>query len=209
MNHNNNIKSIRINQLIFILISYIIGSILIRFTESYLNNLSFVRTFYIIFFIYLFQLLIQGIKFKNICLKLNNTNDKKTVLYKKYLFINFIVFMSFGLIILGLSLIGLFFSPIKYLIMVVMIIVLTFLYFMYNIRLFRLADIRFNKYKIEYIKNQIKVLWKLLLINLIFIIINVYLVNFAYYLGGIIFVFIVLLDFILTEINIGCLSIGL
>lgn len=184
MNHNNNIKSIRINQLIFILISYIIGSILIRFTESYLNNLSFVRTFYIIFFIYLFQLLIQGIKFKNICLKLNNTNDKKTVLYKKYLFINFIVFMSFGLIILGLSLIGLFFSPIKYLIMVVMIIVLTFLYFMYNIRLFRLADIRFNKYKIEYIKNQIKVLWKLLLINLIFIIINVYLVNFAYYLGG-------------------------
>lgn len=206
MNHNNNIKSIRINQLIFILISYIIGSILIRFTESYLNNLSFVRTFYIIFFIYLFQLLIQGIKFKNICLKLNNTNDKKTVLYKKYLLINFIVFMSFGLIILGLSLIGLFFSSIKYLIMVVMIIVLTFLYFMYNIRLFRLADIRFNKYKIEYIKNQIKVLWKLLLINLIFIIINVYLINFAYYLGGFIFVFIVLLDFIITEFNMNCLS---
>jgi len=59
MDYNKRMRLIRINQLIAILFSYIIGVILINFVEFYLNNLSIIKTVYIMVYIYLFQLLIQ------------------------------------------------------------------------------------------------------------------------------------------------------
>ena len=47
MDYNKRMRLIRINQLIAILFSYIIGVILINFVEFYLNNLSIIKTVYI------------------------------------------------------------------------------------------------------------------------------------------------------------------
>lgn len=211
MDYNNRIRSVRINQLITILFSYIIGIILIKFVECYLNNLSIIKTVYIVFYIYLFQFLIQAVKFRNIFAILRNDRYSKTkiCMSKNFIVINFILFLSLGIITLGLLLMSLFFSRIKYLIIAFMIIVLTFIYFMYNIKLFNLVDTRFDKYKFDYIKNEIRKLWPLLFMNLIFIIIIVCLFSFVYYLRGFLFVFVILLDFALSELNIRYLSIDL
>lgn len=211
MDYNKRMRLIRINQLIAILFSYIIGVILINFVEFYLNNLSIIKTVYIMVYIYLFQLLIQGIKFRNVHSILEGNSYIKTSIYiiKKFLGINFILFLFLGIIILGLLLMSLFFSRIRYLMIAFMIIVLTFIYFMYNIKLFNLVDTRFDRYKFNYIKNKIKELWHLLFINLTFITVSVCLFNFVYYLRGFVFVFVVLLDFALSELNIRCLSMDL
>lgn len=211
MDYNNRIRSVRINQLITILFSYIIGIILIKFVECYLNNLSIIKTVYIVFYIYLFQFLIQAVKFRNIFSILRNDRYSKTkiCMSKNFIVINFILFLSLGIITLGLLLMSLFFSRIKYLVIAFMIIVLTFIYFMYNIKLFNLVDTRFDKYKFDYIKNEVRKLWPLLFMNLIFIIIIVCLFSFVYYLRGFLFVFVILLDFALSELNIRYLSIDL
>ena len=81
MDYNKRMRLIRINQLIAILFSYIIGVILINFVEFYLNNLSIIKTVYIMVYIYLFQLLIQGIKFRNVHSILEGNSYIKTSIY--------------------------------------------------------------------------------------------------------------------------------
>lgn len=190
---------------ILLILSFIMGSVLILFVLKYLNNITILNTFLILVYIYFFQLVVEIIKYfiayienKNLY---NNSLQWNKVFNCKFLIINFCTFIFGSLVILLCLLFGLFFSSFKVLSILFMGICLGVIYLFYTIELFKIIDYNFKKYNFENLKNNSRDFLILSLINGLCIILISNLFYLFNYLYALVFVFVVLVNVVLFNIN--------
>lgn len=202
----NNFKfNLLLLKIVLLILSFIMGSVLILFVLKYLNNITILNTFLILLYIYFFQLVVEIIKYFIVYIENKNLYNNVLKLNKvfncKFLMINFCTFMLGSLVILSCLLFGLFFSSFKVLSILFMGICLGVIYLFYTIELFKIIDYNFKKYSFEKLKNNSRDFSILSLINglCIVLISNLfYLFNYFY---ALVFVFVVLVNLILFNIN--------
>lgn len=140
-----------------LVVLFIMGGMLYKFVPKYLDNISILNTFFVISFLYIFELLIEGLRC--IILYTKNLNDGKLAfknLFKsKFLVMNFCVFMCFLVSIFTFSLLALFFSSLKILFMILCGVILSAIYLFYTVGILKLVDEGFEKYNFQLMKNRI------------------------------------------------------
>lgn len=191
-------------QAVLLILSLIFGGILVLGVLKYLNNISILNTFFIILYMYFFQLLIEFGKYFMLYLKCNNSNKNIINFIKnfksKFFVINFCMFSLFSLIIFGCLLCSLFFSSFEILFIFVMGVSLGMVYLFYTVELFKVVDSKF-KINFEVLKNNKQNTLIIVLINALIIILLSNVFYFFNYLGVIIFVFITLVNLILVHVD--------
>lgn len=204
----NTIKSsICIFHIIFLVVLFSMGGLLYKIIPKFLNNITILNTFFLISFLYVFQILIEGLRFTILCIKKLN-NEKlafKKLLKSKFLIINFVLFMCLLASIFVFSLSALFFSNFKILFMIFCGVILSILYLFYTIEISKLVDEGFEKYNFQFLKNRIYDFTILILIDTLIIIFPMIIFGLIQNHYILIVVGIVLLNLILYSFNRACM----
>lgn len=182
--------------------AFIFGSLFIMNFNIYIKNITISKTFFILLFVYLFQLFFEIFKIsifnynKNL---VNEINFKfKLFVNKKFLFINLVVFLICLTLIFSCLTLGMFFNKIEILFNIIMGLGLGIIYFLYTIELFKVINYTFEEWVFK--KNKYDFLY-LCFINSLTMTFTISIFYLFKYLNGFVFVILVLVNMILFDVN--------
>ena len=180
-----------------ILLSFIMGSVFLLLLFKYLSHVNIFNTFLILSYLYIAQLIIELIKSQFVLFLNNEYKFSINNLFNiKFILCNLFMFLFIGGVVLGFSILGVFFNNINIILMFLMIICTGIIYFIYSIEVFNIID-----YNIEKCSLSRKSKFILLIINTVFVALSFLVIYLFKYLNTTIFMFITILNFSLCFIN--------
>lgn len=199
--NKNNIYNFKfvLSNFIFIILIFSFGEVLKKFLTSYFEDISILNTFFVLIFIYFFQLLTEFLKIF-VLFKKDNNNLRKNIfqlIFKsKFIIINFLNFTLIELIILMGLISSLFLSNFKLVITIIAVIFIGVIYSFYTLIIFKIEnrglDVKlFKDSKAEHII--------LVLINSLGIILLINIFYLSKYVGAV--AFTVAMNLILYKLN--------
>ncbi len=194
----NNYRNFAWLKIIFLLISFLLGSVLILYSFKYINSITIFNTFLILLSVYVLQLILEIFKISLFTLNENINGRFKLILNKKILFLNLLFFLISCFCILSCLIFGLLFTKIQVIFNILMGLGLGIIYLFYTIELFKIIDYTFLNIKF---KNYIYDLIFIWLINSLCITMLISIMYLIKYLGGFTVVIITLVNMILFNIN--------
>lgn len=152
-------RDIIIYNLILIALSLVFGSFLIVFNSIYIKNITILNTFFVLSFIYLFQLVTEFLKILSLFERDNRKLENKTsfLLFKSnFIIVNFFNFILISLVALIGFLCSFFLTNLWFLFIILCSLLIGFIYSLYIFYLFKIESgftcIKpFKQSKMEYV----------------------------------------------------------